>query len=214
MSKDKPFSWNILPKALIESVLIVMSILLALGLDQMQEDQEKQELIDRSLHNFANELSRNRATIEDVSLYHRGVWQVLDNRNNNQVGSSVVEFRNIMDAMQAVVLTRGAWETAVATGALGRMDFELVSALSLTYDAQSRFNDMYNSTLQSLLTPSNLSEQNIEITAHNAARFVADVTTRELELSAYYSQTLELLNSTNVQADKMFGSAEAGISAR
>lgn len=214
MSKDKPFSWNILPKALIESVLIVMSILLALGLDQMQEDQEKQELIDRSLHNFANELSRNRATIEDVSLYHRGVWQVLDNRNNNQVGSSVVEFRNIMDAMQAVVLTRGAWETAVATGALGRMDFELVSALSLTYDAQSRFNDMYNSTLQSLLTPSNLSEQNIEITAHNAARFVADVTTRELELSAYYSQTLELLNSTNVQADEMFGSAEAGISAR
>ena len=191
-----------------------MSILLALGLDQMQEDQEKQELIDRSLHNFANELSRNRATIEDVSLYHRGVWQVLDNRNNNQVGSSVVEFRNIMDAMQAVVLTRGAWETAVATGALGRMDFELVSALSLTYDAQSRFNDMYNSTLQSLLTPSNLSEQNIEITAHNAARFVADVTTRESELSAYYSQTLELLNSTNVQADKMFGSGEAGISAR
>lgn len=214
MSKDKPFAWNILPKALIESVLIVMSILLALGLDQMQEDQEKQELIDRSLHNFANELSRNRATIEDVSLYHRGVWQVLDNRNNNQVGSSVVEFRNIMDAMQAVVLTRGAWETAVATGALGRMDFELVSALSLTYDAQSRFNDMYNSTLQSLLTPSNLSEQNIEITAHNAARFVADVTTRESELSAYYSQTLELLNSTNVQADKMFGSGEAGISAR
>ena len=48
-----------LPRALVDSALIVMSILLALALDEWQEDQEIEELIDRSLINFVNELNRN-----------------------------------------------------------------------------------------------------------------------------------------------------------
>jgi len=43
-----------LPRALVESVLIVMSILLALALDEWQEDKEIQELIDRSFTNYVN----------------------------------------------------------------------------------------------------------------------------------------------------------------
>ncbi|MCZ6709680.1 MAG: hypothetical protein O7B25_04890, partial [Gammaproteobacteria bacterium] len=62
-----------LPRALVESVLIVVSILLALGLDEWQEDQEIQDLIDRSITNFVNEISQNRSRIDDVGAYHRGV---------------------------------------------------------------------------------------------------------------------------------------------
>lgn len=183
-----------LPRALTESVLIVLSILMALALDEWQEDQEIQDLIDRSLINFSNELTRNKSRIVDVSAYHQGVWQVLQKRSSNGSTASIVEFRNIMDAMQPVVLTNSAWQTAVATGALGRMDFELVSALTLTYNTQFRFDEKYNSTLQSLLSPNNLQGQNLEITIYNASRFVADVASSESELSAYYAQTLELLS--------------------
>ena len=182
-----------LPRALVESVLIVLSILLALGLDEWREDQEIQELIDRSLVNFTNELSRNKSRIEDVSAYHQGVWKILDRRNSQPDSASVIEFRNIMEAMQPVVLTQSAWQTAVATGALGRMEFELVSALSLTYGAQFRFDDNYNSMLRSLLSPDSLQEQNLNATIYNATRFVADVASSESELTAYYTQTLELL---------------------
>ena len=182
-----------LPRALVESVLIVASILLALGLDEWREDQEIQELIDRSLVNFTNELSRNKSRIEDVSAYHQGVWKILDRRNSQPDSASVIEFRNIMEAMQPVVLTQSAWQTAVATGALGRMEFELVSALSLTYGAQFRFDDNYNSMLRSLLSPDSLQEQNLDTTIYNASRFVANVASSESELTAYYTQTLELL---------------------
>ncbi len=190
-----------LPRALVESLLIVVSIMLALALDEWQEDQEIQELIDRSLVNFSNELTRNKARIEDVGPYHQGVYQILERRNSTPGTTSVIEFRQIMDSMQPVVLTSSAWQTAVATGALGRMDFALVQALSLTYNTQLRFDENYNSRLRDLLAPNNLQKQNLEITIYNASRFVSDVTTSESELSGYYAATLELLSQQTIETD-------------
>ena len=184
-----------LPRALVESALIVLSILLAVALDEWQEDQEIEELIDRSMVNFVNELNQNKSRIEDVSAYHQGVWQVLEGWNGSDETASIIEFRNIMDAMQPVVLTSSAWQTAVATGALGRMDFELLSALALTYNTQFRCDDRYNSMLQNLLTPYSLQEENLEITIYNATRFVADVSSSESELGAYFAQSRSMLSN-------------------
>jgi hypothetical protein len=98
-----------------------------------------------------------------------------------------------MEALQPIVLTSSAWQTAVATGALGRMDFELVSALTLTYNTQLRFDDNYRSVLRTLLAPTSLQAQNLELTAYNTSRFVLEVTAGEAELSVYYQQTLSIL---------------------
>ncbi len=184
-------SW--LPRTIVESALIVVSILLALTLDEWQEDLEIQELIDRSIVNFQNELTQNKSRIEDIGVYHRGVLQVLQRRTFVSDSQSLEEFRNIMEALQPIVLTSSAWATAVATGALGRMDYELVSALTLTYNTQLRFDDDYRSTLRLLLSPINLNKENLPITTYNAGRFVTDVTSAESELSVYYAQTLELI---------------------
>ena len=191
MMEAKLASW--LPRTIVESALIVISILLALALDEWQEDLEIQELIDRSIVNFQNELTQNKSRIEDIGVYHRGVLQVLQRRTFARDSESLEEFRNIMEALQPIVLTSSAWETAVATGALGRMEYELVSALTLTYNTQLRFDDDYRSMLRLLLSPINLNKENLPITTYNAGRFVTDVTTAESELSVYYAQTLELI---------------------
>ncbi len=191
MMEAKLASW--LPRTIVESALIVISILLALALDEWQEDLEIQELIDRSIVNFQNELTQNKSRIEDIGVYHRGVLQVLQRRTFARDSESLEEFRNIMEALQPIVLTSSAWETAVATGALGRMEYELVSALTLTYNTQLRFDDDYRSMLRLLLSPINLNEENLPITTYNAGRFVTDVTSAESELSVYYAQTLELI---------------------
>jgi hypothetical protein len=182
-----------LPRALVESILIVLSILLALGLDEWQEEQEIAELIERSINNFTNEVRRNKSRIEDVSAYHQGVEQLLNKRHLSGGMNNVDEFRNVMDAMQPVVLTNSAWQTAVATGVLGRMDFELVSALTLTYNTQLRFDEKYRNALRTLRSPNNLNNQNLKFTVVNATQFVADVTSSEAELSIYYDQILDML---------------------
>ena len=73
------------------------------------------------------------------------------------------------------------------------MNFDLVSALSLTYNTQLLFNEKYNSTLDKLLSPSNLRDENLRFTIHNASGFLEAVASSESELSGYYTQALELL---------------------
>lgn len=193
MSKLLGKDW--LPKILIEGGVMVLSILLALALNGWKANQDDQELIARVINNFENEIKRNKLRITDVSDYHNGIQQVLQNHNSSSDMKSITEFRHVMDAMQPVVLTNSAWETAIATGVLARMNFELVSALTLTYNTQTRFDENYRTTARALLSPSNLTEQNLELTIYNASQFVTDVIAQEAELAAYYDQMLKMLSS-------------------
>jgi len=182
-----------LPRVLFESALIVASILFALALDEWQEDREIEELVDRSVSSFDRELRRNQARIEAVQPYHEGLQKMLEGRIAEGGIDSAVEFRNILDALQPAVLLNSAWQTAVATGVLSRMDYELVAALSLTYSTQSRFDEVYRAGNDALLAPVNFTEARLDVSVYNAARFVADVTAAESELIAFYQQTLELM---------------------
>ena len=182
-----------LSRTVFESLLIVVSIMFALALDQWQEDREIQELVDRSVASFAHELQQNHARVEAVRPYHEGLHQILERRIDDGGVASINEFRNIMEALQPAVLLASAWQTSVATGVLSRMDYELVSALSLTYSTQFRFDEVSRNGNNALLAPMNLAEDRLEVSLSNAARFVADIATSEMELMAYYQQTLELI---------------------
>ncbi len=183
-----------LPRALFESVLIVFSILLALGLDQWKEDQEIEALVSRSIASFERELRTNKLRLEDVSAYHRGLEQVLRQQSEDTQRRSVKEFRDVMAALEPPAFFSSAWQTALATGGLGRMNFELVSALSLTYGMQLRFEDSYRTESRVLLAPASLNDETLELTIFYAARFVADVTRSEAELVVFYEQTLALID--------------------
>jgi hypothetical protein len=182
-----------LSRTLFESLLIVVSIMFALALDEWREDREIEELVNRSVASFAHELEQNYSRVEAVRPYHEGLHQILERRVDDEVVSSINEFRNLVDALQPAVLLASAWQTAVATGVLSRMDYELVSALSLTYSTQFRFDDVSRNGTNALLAPANLSEDRLEDTMSNASRFVGDIIRSESELIAYYQQTLELL---------------------
>ena len=53
-------------RTLFESVLIVISILLALTVAEVQEERELEQLVVRSLTSFENEISQNRNRIDDI----------------------------------------------------------------------------------------------------------------------------------------------------
>ena len=60
-------------------MLVVGSILLALALDEWNEDREFEDLSSRSLVNFEREIQQNRLRVEDVTLFHAGLRDVLAN---------------------------------------------------------------------------------------------------------------------------------------
>ena len=128
-----------LPRVIFESALITVSILLALGLDDWRENRETETTIRHAMSNFLSEIQQNKARVDDAAPFNQGLHDVIDQRYKNGDIKSIVDFISIMDSYSPVVLQSTAWETALASGSLAEMDYGLVTALSLTYGLQSRY---------------------------------------------------------------------------
>jgi hypothetical protein len=86
------------------------------------------------------------------------------------------------------VLQSTAWETALATGSVTIMEYNLVSALSLTYGLQSRYQQTTRNGLTDLMRPQNLSPEQLELAVYNSVRYLDNVTAMETELSVVYGE--------------------------
>ena len=146
-----------LPRVLFESLLITVSILAALALDEWRDDRQDAENVQKSLSNFLSEIQQNKATIDDVAPFNKGLRHVLSRRQEVRTIESVTQFVNMIESYNSVVLRSTAWETALATGSLGKMDYNLVSALSLTYGLQNRYQELNRTGISELTSPQNLS---------------------------------------------------------
>ena len=174
-------------------MLIVMSILLALGVRAWQDGRDVRQLISRSMTSFQYEISLNRGRIDDLYRYHAGLLTVLAEADPHTDPQPAEEIRNVLDSLQSTVLLTSAWETALATGALGEMDYETVFVLSLTYGYQQRFQTLYNTRLndvQELTTDDSMPPPRL---ANTANRYMVELTTAEAELLDAYNQAMELL---------------------
>jgi hypothetical protein len=171
-----------------ESMLIVVSILFALYLDEWRDDRQDAENIEHALANFVSEIQQNRARVEDAAPFNQGLRHVLSRRQEVRAIESVATFVNIFESYNPVVLQSTAWETAIATGALAKMDYNLVSALSLTYSLQNRYQQVSRNGKAEMTSPQNLSQDKLDLAIYNAIRYLDDVTSMETELGVIYAE--------------------------
>ncbi len=176
-------------------MLIILSILVALGLDEWRDDRQDAENIDKALINFIGELQQNRARVEDAAPFNQGLRHVLNRRQEVKAIESVATFINIIESYSPVVLQSTAWETAIATGSLAKMDYNVVSALSLTYSLQNRYQQVSRTGMMELTSPQNLSEEKLDLAVYNAIRYLDDVTGMENELGGHYAEAEAVLRS-------------------
>lgn len=186
MSEKTTAVW--LPQVLFESALIVVSILVALGLDEWRENREDEETVRQALANFGSEIHQNKARIEDATPFNQGLLDVLRGRYDGGGIESVDEFIILAESYTPVVLQSTAWETALATGSLAKMDYNLVSALSLTYSLQNRYQLATRSGLDNLTGPQNLSEDSLDLAIYNSVRYLSNSTSMEEELGVIYTE--------------------------
>ena len=186
-------SW--ISRVLVESVLVVGSILLALALDEWNQDRDYQDLATLSLANFEREIQQNRLRLEDVTLFHAGLRDVLANMNASEDPVTATTIRNMLEGFQPAILVRTAWETAVATGALGYMGYDVVSGLSLTYNMQERLVTLNRSGLNDLLV-GGFRGGDTELIVYTANRYMRDLTEAEQELQGVYDLVLGLIAET------------------
>jgi hypothetical protein len=99
-----------------------------------------------------------------------------------------------MEGLQTPVLLNAAWETALATGALNHMDFEVVSALSLTYSIQDGFQTRSRLERPRFVGPEGLSDSGMIEQLDEAYEYVNGLTRDESELVAIFDQALTMIH--------------------
>lgn len=180
-----------LGRVLVESLLIMLSITMALAVDQWKSDRQDRALARKSLQSFQREIQLNQARLEDIAPYHAGLRAMLAKMDSaGRPGGA--ELREVVggEGLRPPFLLDAAWQTALATGVLRHMDYETVSALSMTYTLQSRFKELGRDQAPLLTGDSRLQQE--EVLAATL-RYLTDVTGGEEELQTVYAQALETI---------------------
>ncbi len=182
-----------LPRVIFESALITVSILLALGLDEWRENRETEETLRQARSNFLSEVRQNKARVDDAAPFNRGLHNVIDQRSKKGDIHSMSDFVGIMNSYSPVVLQTTAWETALATGSLARMDYALVSTLTNTYGAQSRYEQLNRGAVARLTSPQVLSAETLDLAIYNSLQHLEEVTEMETYLGDVYTVAISVI---------------------
>ena len=182
-----------LPQVIIESILIVLSILVALGLDSWRQTREDEEFVRTALSNFLIEIEQNQNRIADAAPFNMGLRLVLNQHYVVDDIDSVDQFVGMVESYTPATLQSTAWDTALATGSLAKMEYNLVTALSLTYSLQDRYDLTTRSGMSDLTSPQYLAEDKLKLATYNSIRFLDDVTGMETELSVTYQEAARVV---------------------
>jgi len=177
-----------LPQVIIESILIVLSILVALGLDSWRQTREDEEFVRTALSNFLIEIEQNQNRVADAAPFNMGLRLVLGQHYAVEDIDSVDQFVSMVESYSPAALQSTAWDTALATGSLAKMEYNLVTALSLTYSLQERYDLTTRSGMSDLTSPQYLAEDKLKLATYNSIRFLDEVTGMETELSVTYQE--------------------------
>lgn len=123
-----------LPEILLEIFSVILAVLVALGVNQWQEDKENAELaqlarskIEAEVQSNLDELEEAGTKIQSLLAQLRGTIQKIEAGGEGQIGL----------LFPVAVLSSSAWDTSKSTQALNYMDFEWVMRVGRVYDLQS-----------------------------------------------------------------------------
>ena len=128
---------------LLEGLFIVVSVVLGFTVSEYGKARDDRELARRMLTSIQAEIEHNRRTLEPFIPIHRSWSEALDRRNPaDATGSAVELFFEARPQLPSEItanvplLRRAAWDTAVSTGALRLIDYDLAAGLSEMYRMQ------------------------------------------------------------------------------
>ena len=183
-------------RILIESMLIVFSILAALAVNAWQNGKSNEELATQALSAFRREIEQNRDRLAGVAPVHAGLREVLVGMNASGAFPSSEAFHLMVgvEQLRPPFVTSTVWETSLTTGAIPHIDFEVVNALSLTYSTQERFLDFSRTSMPALARGASVPADEISSAVREVVVYLTDLASSEAQLLAYYEQALQVLD--------------------
>ena len=184
-----------------QGALIVGSILIALAFDEWREEREEDELVARALYSFSLELKQNLERLDDAVPFNSALFDYFSRSHAAGEIDSIDKVNEVVRGLQPTILENTAWSTAVATGALAKMDYELVAALSLTYSMQSRYILEHQANVEDLENRIPRANEEVGLLVAQALKRLQELTEAGVELQAVYQQMNNLLGPVEAPDD-------------
>ncbi|WP_164929175.1 hypothetical protein [Gloeobacter violaceus] len=203
--KAKPFA---LPVLLVEIFSIVVSILLALGIDELRENAKNRQLVDKALKNIRKEVLNNRKNLQKDFVAHEALLSGLNklvDLNATKVDSDkllspkVVTLKELVDTLNDKKV-RGlpytefdsiAWRTAQASQAVAHMDYETRLLVANVYETQEKALDFRNRCGSNLVNQYALGQKNLYYSIFAAIPYCNNFVSNERQLLKYSNNLLE-----------------------
>jgi len=186
-----------------EAALIVLSILLALAVNQWQDARRERRLADQAIASFRQELTANRRRLRELAPYHQHIRDEMLRLDSAHAVNSFSDLGKVggFRGFRPAFLLETAWRTAIATGALTHIDYPTANALSTTYTLQERVDEMNRATLPAMMSGGALSDAQAAGTLRQAAVYLGDISGLEREVLAAYEQMLAELDRRHPAPD-------------
>lgn len=182
-------SW--LPRALFESFLIVLSVLLALVLNGWRDSSEQQARIDQALGAIQAEITENLRLIEQAGQYHSRLEQGFKTAVAEE---ATLPDLSIVDRglMAPAPVTKTAWESAQDIGIASVIPYESLLSLSRVYEQHTQYQQINQVMTMQIYTA--LMERGLDEVLSDYGKLIPllhDNAVREQELANAYAQALE-----------------------
>ena len=136
------------PELLLEAFFVVFAVVVALAVDEWNEDRELQARVERAQASVQAELRANRAelesTRESVATLFAGVHERVEALRAGETPQGWDAGATLPDFSDA------AWETARVTGAVAHMDYAWVLEVARVYQTQARADDAQDVVIRTL----------------------------------------------------------------
>lgn len=182
-----------LPRLLAESVLIVLSVLLALAVNEWRDERERAARAEMALASIEAELRENAEAVERARTRHRVKMDTLSAYAAS--GRLPPPEVYLYGMFSPGALHSTAWESAREAGVTSDIPYDLVLTLSRVYDAQNRYRALAAAMTEDIMR--DVRREGMEIVMRDRFRsFIPlqlDFANREASLSEDYEAVLGVL---------------------
>jgi len=135
--------WKLLT---IEAILVVLSVLLALGLNSWREGRAHQDLAQRALQNVVDEAIENCHKIEILLPYHRSVFAL----------------EREYEGLGEVFIRNDAWPSAQSAGASHHLEYEVAAAIGSIHALQNEHQRLVEAGIRAVYNAASNLDPNFE----------------------------------------------------
>jgi hypothetical protein len=192
--RQEPAGESPIRRIIVESALIVFSILLALAVGQCADARKQNALTDRALHAIRDEIAGNAERVVAALPYHRTLEGETHRADSLGVVHSYADFKRgapNWSGFRNPELDATAWQSAITMGVVPNIGFDTVRTLSRLYALQAKF-DLYNT---SGIPTFDFSDAAMPSTVRRMWVYVATMRTNEDTLVNRYREVLKLLGA-------------------